>query len=312
MVDEITGQESGSPSDDGSTTGQEADSQVSATDQIIDAASKSEEPAASEKVSDDKGEGSEVLDEDGKPLPFDKHPKWQSARAAEKRVNDILEKAGLESLDDLESEIDSGRSIKEVLGQKDANQLIKDANRLKEIEAYWAEQEQLKLEEEEEPEDTIARLKKEKAEIKNSVQQSRKVEAEQKAAIEALDKFADVVDISVTKAGFEGEKADLVKEFLGVDNAFNEVDISDPNAVRGMVNSGIKKLGQIIKTIEQNAVDAYAKGKGEIIPISPSEPAPDTKPGKKVPLKEGISVEDAFAQSHDKLIDMLNAGTFDA
>lgn len=308
MPDPIEGQPSDSPTDTPEVTpGQEpADTPISETDQIIQAAEKMEKPAGSEE-DPAKAADETVVDKDkgvDKPPPYDQDPKWKAARAAQKSLDDVLKANEFESIEDLKAAVDSGKTLQELLGDRDANQLIKDAAELKEIKAYWLEQEAVKKEEEEEPADTVERLKREKKELELQYSQKDAKEKEAKEIQATVDRFGKTVKKAVEDAGFEGESAEIAELFLGSNNPFNEVDITDPKAVKEMAKSGAEKLQRFIANVKQQAVDDYAKGKSDLIPITPSDaPAPD-KIGKKVPLREGITVEEAFTDANEELIEL--------
>jgi hypothetical protein len=200
--------------------------------------------------------------------------------------------------------------MKEILGDKDVKQLIKDANRLQEIEAYWAEQDALKKEEEEEPQETIARLKLEKQELAEKQEREKAMTREQKEASRAIESYNSIAGKIVESHGLEGEKADIAKLLLGVDNPFNEVDIADAKAVKEMSGSITKKFSDFIGKIEQAAIDKYAEGKSDLTPISKADTSASETVKKKTPSgKETVDEANADAKSQIfELIKELGAG----
>ena len=272
------GQESDSPT---GNPGQEADdSQLSITDQILKAAEK-EEPAPSEEVSEKK-KGEEAPKEEPKeaekPAPYDQDPKWKAARAAQKSLDEILERAELESIEDLMEAVESGKTMKEILGSDDLKQLKKDQARLKEIEDFWESDRLRKLEEEEEPDETKERLKREIKELKEE-RVREKSEAEEAYKVRSsLDNYTTVANKSVTDAGLTGEDAEMAKLFLGVGNPFNEIDITDKKTVKESNMSGAKRFKSYLDGIRQKAIDDYAGGKSEMIPVTKIEAPVIEKP----------------------------------
>ena len=133
MPPETEGQESASPTD-ATETGQEQETvspPVDETQQIIDAASKAGEAAAPT------GEEEETTETEEKPAPYDQDPKWLAARAAEKSLNDILLEHDIEDVDALKVMLNNDMKLSEILGDRDAKQLIQDADTLKQYQEYW-------------------------------------------------------------------------------------------------------------------------------------------------------------------------------
>ena len=305
------GQIDGTPTVDTGTTGQEkvAASPGSETDQIL-AAAAADEKAAADKAAgkvddktDDKKAGKEAGAEgDEKPLPYDQDPKWIKARAAEKKFDDILEKHGLDSAEDLDDLVASGSSISEILGARDAKTLIeiikqnqKDAEYLKEVKAYWAEQEALKQKDELTPEQR-AEMSESKLKAYEKEQADKKAKATEEESIKtALDNYSEQVDKAVESSGFEDDEAVIAKLFLGVDNPFNEVDITDKKAVRETAKTNAAKFKTFLDNVRQKAVDEYSKGKSKIVPISTiATPGKETVARKGIP--EGTVVDNAFIE----------------
>lgn len=302
-------------------TGQEkvAASPGSETDQILAnlaAGEKAEAEKAAEKaakaVVKEDGKKQGKGDDDTKPLPYDQDPKWKAARAAQAKFESILEKHGIEA-DDLDALIESGSSISEILGARDAKtltstitQLKKDAEYLKEVKAYWKEQEELKQKDELTPEQR-AEMSESKLKAYEKEQADKKAKAAEEQSIKvALNNYTEQVDKAVEASGFEGEDAAMAKLFLGVDNPFNEVDITDRKAVREMAKTNAAKLKTFLDGVRQKAVDEYAKGKSKIVPISKSETPSKEAVAKKV-LPASSSVEDTFAAAHDEMMEIIKS-----
>ena len=310
MADENKGQEPGSPSGKKTTTGQEPAAaspggELSPTEQII-AALEAEEAAAS--VEKGKPEKKEATPDDKKekPLPYDQDPKWKQARAAEKRLTDILEKHGFDSADELEVALGQGLSLQDVLGNRDAKKLIADAEYLQEVKEYWAKQERIKQEENEDPEETAARLKKELAERDKRDADAKASAEEEKSRKEALSNYETAIAKAVDSEGFDEKGAEFVKMMMGIKNPFFEIDINDRKAVKAMASEQAKGFKKFIADVRQQAVDDYAKGKSEIVPISSAE-TPSRESVKKKEIPKDASVERAFSIASQEIIDLLNA-----
>lgn len=306
MATEIKGQETETPPVE-TKPGQEKVSDSppeNLTEKIVKAA-KVEEAAASEK----KEKKEEKKEE--KPPPYDQDPKWKKARAAEARVEKILSSHKLKNIDALEEILDRGMTISEVLGERDAKKLIEDYETLKgwkeKVESYWEEQERKKLEEEETPDETIARLKKEQESHKKQTQAKEQQAKEATALKKAVDDYGKHIDDIVDQQGFDKEEAQMAKLLLGVDNPFNEVDIYDKVAVKKMAKENAAKFKTFLDSIRQSAIDEYAKGKSKIIPISSTEsPAKESVSKKKLP--DNATVDQVFDSAKDELLEFFKGG----
>lgn len=299
------GQESDSPTDnDNDIPGQSSES-LTDTEKILKAASETEDTATPVKPAKEKEEAKKEKPKE-KPLPYDQDPKWKSARAAEARMQKILEDHGLDSMDDIEKMVARGESVRDLLGDKDLTKLIQDANRLKEIEAYWADQEKKRQEEGEEPEETIKRLKKENEDLQSSIKTREQTEEEVQRAQQALDRYTSTVDNIVSETGLEGDAAKMARMFLGVDNQFNEINIEDIKSVKDFARTGSKIFVDFIAKVKQDAVDEYAKGMSNITPISPSGETAEKKVARK-PIDPSAGVDKVFAGAADELLEILNS-----
>lgn len=281
---------------------------------------------ASPPVTDDKGQktdsppvakdtGAKVTDspsvddkgDETKPPPYDQDPKWKAARAAEKRMTDIMDKHGITDPDELETLLEEGTNIKELLGDRDAAQLVKDSDYLGQVQDYWAEQEALKQYEDESPEDSIKRLQEENRRLRTDTQSK---DADRKALMDSqttLSNFeADVSALIDSVEGLDEPSKEMLNLMLGVDNPINEIDISKRGDVRKAGKAGIEKFNTFVKTIEQQAIDKYAAGKSEVVPISKgagSEAAPAVV---KKTVPENASVDETFDIAKKELTEVLN------
>lgn len=192
-------------------------------------------------------------------LPFDQHPKWKSARLAEKKLNEILEANDLTDIEDLVELVESGKKVKGKLTDVNAlDNIIEKAMTLEKYEQYWAEQEERKRRTEEDPEDTIKRLERE---LKDKEKVLEKTEKEKKEIQEAKNAIrfyeSEVSDMIKEVENISKDQRPFVLEFMGVNNPANEIDITDKRAIKRLVSDGIKKL----ETYDQQVIKNYLAGK---------------------------------------------------
>lgn len=309
---EIEGQEPGSPAGvEG--TGQELKTDSPAVDTdadaIIKAASELEASAASEGVDTEKeAVAGEEKEPDEKPAPYDQDPKWLAARAAEKSMDAMLEAHGVDNVEELNALLDTGVQLATIMGDRDAKQMIKDADTLKTYREHWDEQERLKEEEGLDPDERAEKYKQELDDFKQG--QADKDESVRRVdeAKSAIKGFNDRIESIVDKHDFDEATADMAKMLLGVDNPFNDVDILDPKAVKGMASSGVEKLTKFIATVKQQAIDDYVAGKSEITPISKTDTPDKTVVSKEKRYPDDANEEVVFAAARDELLEKLTGG----
>lgn len=223
------------------------------------------------------------LGEDGKPLPFDQHPKWKSARLAEKKINEILQNNGLKDLDDLIELVDSGKTVKGKVGDIELlDEIIAKALTLEKYEAYWKEQEELKKKEDEDPEQTIKRLEQELKERDKKVKQIEEGNKEVREAKKAIKFYeTEVNDMINDMENISKDQRSFVMEFLGVNNLSNEIDITDRKAIKGLVSGGVRKF----EALKQQIIKDYIAGK-EAVPKMGSAATGGEPDKPKVMLKD--------------------------
>lgn len=309
------GQSAGTPAGDQKPTGQEniitPPGDEDLIGDVVRLAKADEDKKAADLKAGKEAKPGEKDDKGEKPAPYDQDPKWKAARAAQAKFESILEKHGLESADELEELLAGGMSISEILGARDAKtltqtiqQLKKDADYLKEVKAYWAEQDRKKKLDELTPEQRAEMSEKELADYKKQQAQA-KAKNEEEASIKiALDNYSEQVDKVVESLGFEGESAEVAKLFMGVNNPFNEVDITDKKAVKAMAKESATKFKTFVDKIRQGAVDEYARGKSKIVPITKAE-----SPGNPVvtpkPIPKDATVDQVFSQAQDEMLEII-------
>jgi hypothetical protein len=222
----------------------------------------------------------------------DKTAEAVSGNAAQGKVDEaradlsaVLDEHGFETIDDLKEALSSHSELRTKIGDKNLDDIFAKAETLEKYESYWAEQEAKKREEGETPEQTIARLKKEKQELldrQNQEQLSKEERDKAKAAIAAYN--------SEVETSIEQDK-DIPKEFkgfakvlMGIGNPALDVDINNKAAVRKMA----KELSKQLTGFAQLVIKTYRDGKLAIPNVSSTDtPAPETgTPPKKQTLQD--------------------------
>lgn len=251
-------------------------------------------------------EGGEAGDGDEKP-PYDQDPKWKAARAAEKRFNEILENHGFKSAEDLVEALKSGQSLREIVGDRDAEQMKSDADEMAKTRAFWAQKEAEKRESEESPEETIDRLKREKKEMYDHFTR----ESEDRQAVEESQRVLKDFDTSMTSLVSADTDLANVQEIallaLGVGNPATEVDPTDQKASKQAATQVIAKLKEALAARDQAVIDAYVKGKSTITPIKETDAStgsPNVK-HEREPLKADTTLDDASALAKQRALEMI-------
>ena len=305
----IEGQEPESPTGAVAEPGQELKTETPAvdlTDSIVNAALKAGESAASEEPETDP-ETDPNAAKDEKPLPYDQDPKWLAARAAEKSLQEILDDNEIGDVDELKAMLRSGMTIKEIVGDRDAKQLIQDADTLKKYNEYWAEQKRVAEEADLDPDEKAELYKKRLDDYKRQRSDDDAGAEKIKAGKVAIEDYSNRVDTVIEKHELAGDAAEMGRLIAGVDNPFNTVDIFDKKAVAETADAVIAKYVEFRKKDRQAAIDDYAAGKSKIIPIAPTE-TPSGDGVVKKPLPENASVEETFSAARDELLGLLSGG----
>lgn len=250
-------------------------------------ASDADKGQASVSPTDIKGQQGSVsptgqdVDEDGKPLPFGEHPKWKSARQAEKKLTEALKANGLEDFDELLALAESGKLVHgKITDPAQIETLMAKAAKLDGYEAYWAQQAEIEKRKTEEPDETVARIARENAELKKQL--AAKESAEDGA--KALQTYQSEVtaQLRAVLPNTPAEDVPFLLEFFGINNPFAEIDITDKLAIARMVKGGAKK----IEAFKQQVIKNYLEGKEQIPTI--------TKGADTAPVVKGIkSLKDA-------------------
>jgi len=215
--------------------------------------------------------------------PWHKDPRFKQELGLLKVAKSLMEKNGLESVDDLVELAESGKKVKGKEADLDMLDEIKSkAAKLDKYEAYWREQEEKKQRETEYPDQTIARLEKQLKEKEAADRHKEQTTKQREAAQQALKSYEREVQSLVKEMDVPKEQQAFVNEFFGVGNPFNEIDITDKKAIKKLVSDGIKKK----EAYDQAIIQAYIDGKGKIPKVGSSTPAAPSGDQPKVYLKD--------------------------
>jgi ribosomal protein L7Ae-like RNA K-turn-binding protein len=222
------------------------------------------------------------LGEDGKPLPFDKDPKWKAARQAERTLQGLMTELEVEDVDELKELLLSGKQVSGKVDLAKLDAIIAKAETLEKYEAYWASQEEMARRAEEDPEVTADRLTRENAELKRQSQLKEAAEVN-KRSLEDYDRTVKT-GVKELLPDLSKDQMEFVLLALGVDNPALDIDLKDKMAVAKAVKSTVKRFDALRQSIIKNALE----GKGLIpdIPRGGSGEGPISNTGEPKTLKE--------------------------
>jgi hypothetical protein len=229
--------------------------------------------AASSTVGSEKGGDSQTHDED-KDKPWNKDPRFQKDNAEYKErvkayetVKKIMTDNDLDSLEDLVDHVESGKKvIGKITDLENIDELIAKAQKLDQWTEYYARQAEIEKEQAETSEETIARLKKERAQMEQRLTQDTAAR-EGEALIKDFSKTVESTVNEVFEDLPETQKQ-FITEFFGVNNPFAVIDIGDKRAIKKMVSEGKKKFETLKMAIEDKAIKDYVDGKRKIPVVS--------------------------------------------
>jgi len=216
---------------------------------------------------------SELTVKDETAETVDAAPNAAAAEKAEDALKSVMDEHGFDSIDELKAAIATSKEFRQTIGAKDLKKVVEDADRLARYEQYWAEQEALKKEENESPEDTIKRLKEELDGTKNQEKAKQTEEMTKKEAMEIVKTFEKVVETTFSEEKVPDEFQPYIREYLGLNNPILSVDPHDKKAIKTAAKDAIKKIVQF----EQAVIKRYGEGKSTIPPITKTDtsvPAP--------------------------------------
>lgn len=206
-----------------------------------------------------------LLDEHGKPLPFNTDPRFRDAMKAQRVLKTLLKDNELDDPEDLRDLIQSGKAVMgRGVDEETLEALIEKATKMDQVEAYWAQQRDAQRLSEETSEETAQRLANENRLLKQRLSGKEEVDSSRQALDTFEKKTQAFIEDSVKD--MTKEERDDIKFFMGVEHPFGEIDITR--------DADIKKMGkQVLKTverIEQRAIKKYLDGKLKIPKIGSS------------------------------------------
>ena len=203
-----------------------------------------------------------------------------AAKEDTKAIMKVLEDFEIETPEQLKDFMSDMANLEDQIGDNDLEELKQNSSLLKKYQKLWAEEEEKKLEADETPEETIARHKKQNADLKARMKAERDAKNEEVESTALLNTFGKLVNKAVAKHESVPEQyRPFLAEFLGVDNPINEIDLADKAAINKITASAVKKL----QKFQQLVIKDYKAGKTTVPDITPSTPASKTtKPIKTI------------------------------
>jgi hypothetical protein len=224
-----------------------------------------------------------VNDKDGKPLPWDKQPKWVAARAAERKLEALLKANDLTDPDDLLDLVQRGKVVKGKLADlNDLDDVIKDAEEIRRYRPIWRENEERERRNTEDPNETIKRLEaKDKA--RDAAENRKRAEAEHTENMKkTIMGYESEVDSLIRELEVPKDQRAFFLEFFGVGNPCNDINLTDRKAIKKLVADGVKKK----EAYDQAVIKAYLESKRGIPKINSAAGASANEPKKIMTLKD--------------------------
>ena len=210
-----------------------------------------------------------------KDLPWGKDPRFKDDLEAVKigkSIKSLMAANELSDVEDLKDLIESGKKVHgKKVDLENLDEIMEDSKTLKRYQQYWKQQEDLNKQNAEAPEETIARLKAERDEVISRVSKKEMSEREAKEAKQSVQFYESEVSTLLESAPMSKSEKEFLAWSLGVGNECNEIQITDKKAIRKVLNDGVKKYDNLVKTIKEEAVKDYLAGKKGI----PSVPSTD-------------------------------------
>lgn len=202
-------------------------------------------------------------------LPWDKDPRYKGDRATIKKVDELVANSEYDTLEDYILAAAADKEVREKLGGADIKSLLEAQEFKTKYEVWRAEQEILKENPDELPEERHARIEQAlKDRMKNDqVKENERLEADK--VERGWNRYDNDVETYV-----EGQKLDSDKEFvkflLDRDGSVNSVDILDSKTTRVMT----KDLSQALENYRTAIIKDHLEGKSAIPKMSSvQEPA---------------------------------------
>lgn len=264
----------------------------------------------------DTGEGTKEVkkDEGTKPPPYDQDPKWKKARAAEKQLDELLEKGGYLDVTELVHDLETGKGLAQKLAGRDVEKLLDAADKYGDARRRYETDAELKRREGESQDETLKRLEEDNAKLQAELNSTRDIYQSQEAARQAIDNFGTEVDrvLDVLEEPFSDDERQMALLLMGVNNPANMIDIEDRVAVRSMAKQGAAAFKRFVAKVQQDAVDKYAAGKSKLTVTSQQQ---TSETGSKAVQKKesraadpNASVDDVFADAEKEFAEVLQKG----
>ena len=242
----------------------------------------------------------EGYDKDGKPLPFDQHPKWQSARKAEKFLDELIEANDFLDRDEVLEALETGKTLKEALKGHSVQDLLAAADELNNLKSEIEDNKRKTLEDDEDPDAKYQRLLQENRRLSQTLKRQEQDLADQKQSASEIQQFDSEVSrvLDAMSVPDEGDMREMLLMVMGVNNPAVEIDITDRRAVRQMVKDNATAFNTFAKKLQQQAIDDYVSGKSKL-KATPgnAETTPKPKPKEKV---EGLPPENPFRKFQEE------------
>jgi len=234
-------------------------------------------------------DGSETgTNEDGTPKAPEAGSEGEPESSAKEEGEDLeglktlLKESGL-SVDDFAKVVENDKDLKAALDGRDVKDLLEKASKLEDLEKQWAIDKEAELRESEEPEETIARLDKEradeKARLEEQVVSSQNAEENRKA----LENYDSHIATSVAATDLPESHKELLTSILSSSHPTMSIDFSN----KGDVGKMVKEMQGKLKAFSDGVIKDYTDGKTAIPPVTPSTPVtPDLDAGKPKTILE--------------------------
>jgi len=206
-------------------------------------------------------------------------------------VESLLADNNIDSVEELQTLMSSLLEMKQKLGGDSLQELKETKKLMEKYQEHWAKEAADEAESEESDNETIARLKKENAQLikKEDVNKKEKVQAAK--AQKVLKDFGNVVKKEISKdASIPKEFHNFLTEFMGVENPINNIDMTNLAKIKKTTKSGIEKFKKFEKAIIKN----YLNNKEKLPPgMSSSSESAGEKPKKVKNIKDarGLAIE---------------------
>ena len=182
---------------------------------------------------------------------------------AQAGIDAILEKHNFTSVEDLEAALDSSTTLKDLIGDRDAVKLIRDAETLQNYEKTWAQEDRQKLADEETPEETVVRLTKELEQTSKALEGKNLADQDANRLQKQIKAFEKVVSGEVSKEDFPEEMEKFLGIFTGLKHPANKVKLDDLVGAKNMAKNQVK----LLKELEQVIIRRYIDGKANIVDV---------------------------------------------